>query len=91
MALKWAGKALSGVARHYEFLATVNKPAAARAVQVLVKIPAILLANPCIGEQLFESEPREARRLLVGHDKMRYEILGSIIYVPRLWRARVER
>jgi plasmid stabilization system protein ParE len=53
MELKWTSKALSDLARLYEFLASVNKPAAARAVQALTKAPTILLANPRIGEQLF--------------------------------------
>ncbi len=91
MELKWTGKALSDLARLYEFLAPVNKPAAARAVQVLTKAPTILLTNPRIGEQLFEFEPREVRRLLVGHYEMRYEIQDSIIYMLRLWHTREDR
>lgn len=91
MELKWTGKALSDLARLYEFLAPVNKPAAARAVQALVKAPTILLTNPRIGEQLFEFEPREVRRLLVGHYEMRYEIQDSIIYMLRLWHTREDR
>ena len=62
MELKWTSKALSDLARLYEFLAPVNKPAAARAVQALTKASTILLTNPRIGEQLFQFEPREVRR-----------------------------
>jgi plasmid stabilization system protein ParE len=91
MELKWTSKALSDLARLYEFLAPVNKPAAARAVQALVKAPTILLTNPRVGEQLFEFAPREVRRLLVGHYEMRYEIQGSIIYMLRLWHTREDR
>lgn len=91
MELKWTSKALSDLARLYEFLAPVNKPPAARAVQALVKAPTILLTNPRIGEQLFEFEPREVRRLLVGHYEMRYEIQDSIIYMLRLWHTREDR
>lgn len=39
MELKWTSKALSDLARLYEFLAPVNKPVAARAVQALTKAP----------------------------------------------------
>ncbi|MGB4673347.1 MAG: type II toxin-antitoxin system RelE/ParE family toxin [Azovibrio sp.] len=39
MKLKWTSKALSDLARLYEFLALVNKPAAARAVQALTRAP----------------------------------------------------
>jgi plasmid stabilization system protein ParE len=65
MELKWTIKALSDLARLYEFLAPVNQPAAARVVQSLTNAPTTLLTNPRIGEQLFEFEPREIRRILV--------------------------
>ncbi len=91
MEIKWTSKALSDLARLYEFLAPVSKPAAARVVQALTKAPTILLTNPRIGEQLFEFEPREVRRLLVGHYEMRYEIQESIIYMLRLWHTREDR
>ncbi|KXF75209.1 plasmid stabilization protein [Paramesorhizobium deserti] len=91
MELKWTSKALSDLARLYDFLAPVNKPAAARVVQALTKAPAVLLANPRIGEQLFEFQPREVRRLLVGHYEMRYEIQGMTVYVLRLWHTRENR
>lgn len=91
MELKWTSRALSDLARLYEFLAAVNKPAAARAVQTLTKAPVILLTNPCIGERLFEFEPREVRRLLVGHYEIRYEIQNSTIYMLRLWHTRENR
>ncbi len=45
----------------------MNKPAAARVVQALTKAPTILVTNPRLGEQLFEFEPREVRRILVDH------------------------
>lgn len=91
MELKWTGKALSDLARLYEFLAPMSQPAAARTVQLLTAAPARLLANPRIGERLEEFEPREVRRILVGHYEMRYEIQASIIHVLRLWHTREER
>ncbi|MDA8164069.1 MAG: type II toxin-antitoxin system RelE/ParE family toxin [Desulfobacteraceae bacterium] len=91
MELKWTSKALSDLARLYEFLAPVNRQAAARTVQALTKAPTVLLTNPRIGEQLFEFEPREVRRLLAGHYEMRYEIQESTIYVLRLWHTREDR
>ncbi|CBL45439.1 Conserved hypothetical protein [gamma proteobacterium HdN1] len=87
MELKWTSKALSDLSRLYEFLALANKPAAARAVQALT----ILLTNSRIGEQLFQFELREVRRILVGEYEVRYEILDSIIYVLRLWHTRENR
>ena len=91
MELKWAGRALADLARLYEFLAPVNKPAAARMVQALTKAPRILLTNPRIGEQLAQFESREVRRILVSGYEMRYELQGSIIYVLRLWHTREDR
>ena len=91
MELKWTTKALSDLARLYEFLAPVNREAAAHTVQSLTALPASLLANPRIGESLDEFEPREVRRILVGHYEMRYEIQESTLYILRLWHTREER
>lgn len=91
MDLKWTSKALSDLARLYEFLAPANGPAAARAIQALTKAPTILLTNPRIGEQLFQFAPREVRRILVGGYELRYELQDSIVYVLRLWHTREDR
>jgi plasmid stabilization system protein ParE len=91
MDLRWTSKALSDLTRLHEFLATANKPAAARAVQSLTAASASLIANPRIGERLEEFEPREIRRILVGRYELRYEIDASTIYVLRLWHTREER
>lgn len=91
MELKWTSKAISDLARLYEFLASVNKQAGARAVQGLVEAPTILVANPRIGERLFEFDSREVRRIFSGHYEIRYEIRGATIYVLRLWHTREER
>lgn len=91
MKLKWTSKALSGLEHLYEFLAPVDKRAAARTVQMLTTAPTKLLTNPRIGERLDEFDPREVRRILVGHYEMRYEIQQPILYVLRLWHTREER
>ena len=91
MELKWTSKALSDLSRLYEYLAVVNQPAAARTVQQLVAAPELLLSNPRIGERLDEFVPRDVRRILVGHYEMRYELVGSAIYLLRLWHTREDR
>ncbi|WP_460882702.1 type II toxin-antitoxin system RelE/ParE family toxin [Pseudaeromonas pectinilytica] len=91
MELKWTSKALSDLARLYDFLSPANQPAAVRAVRGLTQAPTILLTNPRIGEQLFQFEPREVRRILVGEYEVRYEIFDSSIYVLRLWHSRENR
>ena len=91
MELKWTSQGLSDLVRLYDFLAPVNKSAAARTVQTLTAAPVSLLANPRIGEKLEEFDPREVRRMIVGKYEIRYEIQDSVIYVLRLWHTREER
>lgn len=91
MELKWTGKALSDIARLYEFLAAVNQPAAARTVQQLTAAPTSLLTNPRIGERLEEFEPRDVRRIQIGQYEMRYELVDSTVYLLRLWHTREDR
>ena len=91
MQLQWTSKALADLARLYEFLAPVNQSAAARTVQSLTVAPTTLLDNSRIGERLEEFEPREVRRLLVGHYEMRYELQESNIYILRIWHTRENR
>lgn len=69
----------------------VNELAAARVVQALAETPTTLLTNPRVGEQLFQFEPREVRRIRVRQYEIRYEIMGDIIYVLRLWHTREDR
>ena len=88
---KWTTKALSDLARLYEFLAPVNQRAAAHAVRSLAAASARLRMFPRIGEKLEEFEPREVRRILVGHYEIRYEIRESTLYVLRLWHTREDR
>lgn len=91
MKLKWTSKALTDLVRLHEFLAPINPSAAARTVQSLTAAPVRLLENPRIGEKLDEFEPREVRRILVGHYEMRYEIQESTVHVLRLWHTREDR
>ena len=91
MKLKWTGKAVSDMARIYGFLNPVDRGVVARTVQALTIAPTRLSGNSRIGEKLEEFEPREIRRILVGHYEMRYEIQESTIYVLRLWHTRADR
>lgn len=82
---------MSDLARLHEFLSPLNKQAAATTVQSLTAAPAKLMVQPRLGERLEEFDPREVRRILVGHYEMRYEIQHSTIYVLRLWHTREDR
>jgi addiction module RelE/StbE family toxin len=89
--LKWTSRALSDLARLYEFLAPINQQAAARVVQSLTAAPTRLREHPRIGEKLDEFEPREVRRILVKDYEMRYEIDESRIFILRIWHAKENR
>lgn len=91
MQLQWTSKGLSDVARLYDFLSQVNRPAAAQSVRQLVAAAGTLPANPRIGERLEEFEPRDVRRIIIGHYELRYEIRGSVLYVLRIWHTRESR
>lgn len=91
MNMQWTTKALGDLARLYEFLAPRNPTAAARLVQSLTKAPALLPANPRIGEKLDEFLPREVRRILVGQYEIRYEVQVDCIYILRIWHTREQR
>lgn len=91
MEIKWTNKSLSDLSRLYNFLAPVNKQAAANIVQYLTEAPNKVIHQPRIGERLDEFELREVRRLLVGHYEMRYEISSDTFYVLRIWHTRESR
>ncbi|MEO5331744.1 MAG: type II toxin-antitoxin system RelE/ParE family toxin [Magnetococcus sp. YQC-5] len=91
MELKWSSQALSDLVRLHEFLASVNQLAAAHTVQALTAAPVVLLNTPRIGIRLYQFEPREVRRILVGQYEMRYEIQKSTVYVLRVWHTRENR
>lgn len=81
----------SDLTRLYEFLASVNPGVAVNAVQSLTRAASQLLMNPRIGEKLEQYEPREIRRVIVGHYEIRYEIREAVVYILRLWHTREDR
>ncbi|WP_267549978.1 type II toxin-antitoxin system RelE/ParE family toxin [Rhizobium rhizogenes] len=91
MEIKWTAKAQSDLIRVHDFLALVNKPVAIRTVQTLSAAPLQLLQHPRIGERLEEFEPRDVRRIVVGAYEMRYEIVGSTVFILRIWHGREDR
>lgn len=91
MRISWTNKALSDLARLYEFLVLVNHAAATRIAQNLAGSPNHLINNPRIGERLEEFNPREVRKILIQSYEMRYEIQDSNIYILRLWHTRENR
>lgn len=88
MELQWTHKAMSDLARLYEFLQPVNKPAAINVVRSLARGVTRLIDNPRLGESLHQFDPRDVRRLQVGYYEVRYEIQDSFIFILRLWHTR---
>jgi len=91
MEIQWSSKALDDLSRLHAFLAPVNRSAAARVVQALAAAPSRLVEYPRIGERLEEFAPREVRRILAGSYEIRYELVGSRIFVLRIWHSREDR
>lgn len=91
MKIQWTGKASSDLVRLHERARPVAPDAAARVIQQLARAPDRLLDYPRIGEKLEAYEPREVRRIIVGHYEMRYEIASATIFILRLWHCRENR
>jgi len=91
MKIQWTEKASSDLVRLYDHLRPVAPDAAARVIQQLAHAPDRLLDYPRIGEKLEAYEPREVRRIIVGHYELRYEIAAGTIFILRLWHGRESR
>lgn len=89
--IEWTSAALGDIGRLHQFLHDKNPIAAAEVVQQLTDAPDILLNNPRIGEKLFDFEPEDIRRLLVGQYEMRYQVSLGKITIIRIWHTREKR
>ncbi len=91
MRVRWTGNALSDLARLHDFLAPVNRQAAARTTRLLAVTPARLRTHPRIGEKLEGFDAREVRRIIVGAYEIRYEVRSDEVVVLRVWHTREDR
>lgn len=91
MNIRWTRRASADLVRLHDFLELVAPDAAARVVQQLARAPERLAEYPRIGEKLDAYEPREVRRIIVGHYELRYEIADASIFILRLWHSREDR
>jgi plasmid stabilization system protein ParE len=89
--VSWTRKAVADLGRLYDFLAPVNRRAAARVLQSLTTVAGRLADRARIGEKLQQYEPREVGRLLMGKYEMRCEVQGTSVLVLRLWHTRESR
>ena len=91
MALKWTSSARLYLVRLYDFLHSVNVPAAVRVVRQLVAGTKRIPAYPRLGARLAEFELREVRRFLVGDYEIRYEVTDTDIFILRIFHVREDR
>lgn len=91
MRIRWTSRASADLVRLCAFLEPVAPDAAARVVQQLARAPNRLLDYPRLGEKFEAYQPREVRRIIVGHYEMRYEIASGTIFILRLWHSREGR
>ena len=73
------------------FSCPVAPEAAAKVVQDLARAPLRLIDYPRIGERLDAYQPRDVRRIIVGHYELRYELADLRIIILRLWHHREDR
>ncbi|MEJ7668886.1 MAG: type II toxin-antitoxin system RelE/ParE family toxin [Casimicrobiaceae bacterium] len=91
MALKWTSSARSDLVRLYNFLHSVNVPAAVRVVRQLVAGTKRIPAYPRLSARLAEFELREVRRFLLGDYEIRYEVTDTDIFILRIFHVREDR
>jgi plasmid stabilization system protein ParE len=91
VALRWARAAFADLQRIHEFLEPVNAVAAARVVRALASRVRRIPAQPRLGEKLTGFGERDVRRVLVQQYEVRYAIIGSDIYVLRVFHTREDR
>lgn len=91
MKVIWSEQALIDLGRLYDFLAKVNQPAALRVVERLTAAPRAILDQPRRGPVVEKYLPREVRRLLVSSYELRYEVLGTDVYIVGAFHTREDR
>ena len=91
MKIEWTASAANDLVRLHDFLVSVAPEAAARVVQDLARTPLRLVDYPRIGERLDAYQPREVRRIIVGHYELRYELADRRIIILRLRHHREDR
>ena len=91
MKVRWTTPAYQDLRRLHDFLAAASPQAAQRVVDRLNSATRRLLQFPRVGARLDQYTPREVRRLIIGDYELRYEIVGELIYIVRIWHGREDR
>jgi plasmid stabilization system protein ParE len=91
MRIVWSSAAWADVDRLHAFLAEHDIDAADATFDRLANAPSALLNFPRLGPRLSEFDPQEVRELRVGRYLLRYELVGTDIFVLRFFHAREDR
>ena len=92
MRIVWSADARRDLERVHDFLAPKNRPAADRTVMLLMRAPLRLIELPRMGARVETFPDQDVRRIVIAHDyEIRYEIIGSMILVLRIFHAREDR
>ncbi len=91
MEVKWTESGHRDLMRLHEFLASVSKRSAQRALQQIVREAKLLQDHPLIGSVLYVYAPREVRSVIIGEYELRYEVTVTSLYVLRIWHTKEDR
>ena len=92
MRVVWSADARRDLARVHDFLAPKNRPAADRTVMTLTRAPLHLIELPRMGIRVESLPEKDIRRIVVAHNyEMRYEVIGSVILILRIFHTREDR
>ncbi|MEQ1901757.1 MAG: type II toxin-antitoxin system RelE/ParE family toxin [Devosia sp.] len=91
MRVQWSGKANADLDRLFDFLATSSASAAERVVRRLLAAPNVLVVNPALGARVENLEEQGVRRLVVSAYEIRYQVVGEVVEILRVFHTRENR
>ena len=91
MRVEWASEAFDDLHRLHTCLASKNPRAADRAIVALLEAPVRLLTMPRAGAPVVTFTDHEIRRIFVAQYELRYEVVGDVIRILRIFHAREDR
>lgn len=87
-AVVWSGPAIDDLRALHAYIAR-DEPAAARGVADKIRAQVLLLREqPLIGREVPELEPRPYRELIVGPNRIVYEVEPRRVVILRVWHGR---
>lgn len=91
MRVVWTSSAWNDIDRLHAFLAEHDLDAADAVFDMLLSAPDKLLHFPRRGSPLSELNPREVREFRISGYLIRYDLVGTNIFILRFFHAREDR